>query len=278
MGKFMSNSQFPPLPFLTAQPTYDTLRHYTRALSVLRRTLTPPQKHWSNTSLHVNTTGLTTTSIPYKSDLFEVALDLVTHRVMVQTSHGARWETPLRGQPLSQFWRQVNDGLSAVNICVNAPGPDAADAAPEYDTAHVETYWHVLSQVDFLLKRFQAELRGETSQVQFWSHHFDLAMMWFTGRTVPGQDPANEELADEQMNFGYCVGDVGIPEPYFYVTAYPLPEGWMGSPLPAGADWHKQEWNGAVLLYKHLITSSEPDARLFEFWRTAQKRGAEQMR
>lgn len=269
---------FPPLALDTWQPTYDTLHHYTLALSALRRTLTPPQKHWSHISLRVNTTGLTTTSIPYDSDSFEVALDLVTHRVIVQTSRGARWETALRGQPLSEFWRQVNDGLSAVNIRINALKPAYADTAPVYDPAQVETYWRALSQVDMLLKRFQAELCGETSHVQFWAHHFDLAMLWFTGRKVPGQDPTNEELSDEQMNFGFCVGDAGLPEPYFYVTAYPLPNGFVGSPLPAGAYWHTQEWSGAVLLYKHLVMSSEPDTLLLEFWRTAQKRGAELMR
>lgn len=273
----MSVFQFPPLPVQTWQPTYDTLHHYTRALSALRRASTPPQKNWSHVSLRVSTTGLTTTPIPCASDLFEVALDLVSHRVIVTTSRGARWETPLRGQSLSQFWNQLIQALSVMDFRLNASKPDYADAAPAYDSGHVETYWRALSQVDILLRRFRAGLRQETSSVQFWTHDFDLAMLWFSGRKVPGPDPAKQELADQQMNFGFSVGDEGIAEPYFYATAYPLPDGWVGSPLPGGAYWHTQGWNGAVLLYKHLVASGEPDALLLEFWRAAQKSGAASM-
>ena len=43
-------------------------------------------------------------------------------------------------------------------------------------------------------------------------------------RKIPGQDPADEESSDKQMNFGFTFGDEGIPEPYFYITAYPLPD------------------------------------------------------
>jgi hypothetical protein len=36
------------------------------------------------------------------------------------------------------------------------------------------------------------------------------------------------------MNFGIAFGDESIPEPYFYVTAYPSPDALPKVVLPAG--------------------------------------------
>jgi hypothetical protein len=179
----------------------------------------------------------------------------------------------VRGQPLSQFWDELSRALGAIGIEADAPRPDYPDAPPAYDIPLIENWWTALARIDLLLKQFRAELREETSAVQFWSHHFDLAMMWFSGRLVPGKDPADAEHADEQMNFGFSPGDGGIPEPYFYVTAYPTPDGFVNSPLPPGAAWHSDGWKGAVLRYKTLVESTDPDARLLNFFRSLQKRG-----
>lgn len=37
-------------------------------------------------------------------------------------------------------------------------------------------------------------------------HKSQRVSNWFSGRLVPGQDPANAEFADEQMNFGFSTG------------------------------------------------------------------------
>ena len=80
------------------------------------------------------------------------------------------------------------------------------------------------------------------------------------------------------MNFGFSPGDSGIPEPYFYITAYPLPDKLVGSPLQQGAYWHTEGWNGAVLLYKTLAASPHPESLFLEYLRTTQRHGAELMK
>lgn len=274
----MTHSHLPPLPFEDWQATYNTLHDYARALSAMRRALAPRQKHWAHISLRVNATGLTTTPIPAPHGSFEIALDLATHRVIVTTNRGGRWETKLHGQPLSQFWQELNRALGALEIQVDVPKPEFPDSAPVYDPAAVERFWSALYPLDFLLKQFQGELREETSPVQLWAHDFDLALLWFSGRLVPGQDPADEEASDEQMNFGFAVVGADIPEAYFYITAYPRPDGFVGSPLPKGAYWHTQDWTGAVLPYRYLVGSSEAGELLLDFFRTVQRRGAELMK
>lgn len=274
----MPNFNFPPRILTYADATFEPLHHYARALGVIRRATSARQKHWSHVSLRVNATGLTTTAIPYNNTLFELALDLSTQRVLIATSSGSRAELRLQGQPLSEFWTELQSILNALGIQSTSTKPDYPDAPTAYDAAIVENYWRALAQIDILFKQFQGELRGETSPVQFWAHHFDLAMLWFSGRLVPGQDPNDQANADEQINFGFSVGDGGIPEPYFYITAYPLPNGLVNSPLPDGADWHTEGWNGAVLLYKTLAASPTPDTLLLDFWRTTQTRAADLMR
>lgn len=274
----MSAPLFPENILTFQHPSFELLHHYTRVLSAIRRALTPPQKHWYHISLRVNSTGLTTTPIPYAGAPFEISLDLLTHRVVIRSERGDQWATALRGQPLSEFWRALNDALAAMNIHPHAPKPAYDDVNRSYDAVAVQNFFRALSQVDSLLKIFQTELRGETSPVQFWSHHFDLAMLWFSGRKVPDQDPNDLENADEQMNFGFSPGDASVGEPYFYITAYPMPNGFTNSALPNGARWQTQAWQGAVLPYRILTSSNEPDALLMNFWRTVQKRGEELMR
>jgi len=71
-----------------------------------------------------------------------------------------------------------------------------------------------------------------------------------------------------------CSSDL---EPYFYVTAYPTPDGFAGSPLPAGARWQTEGWTGAVLPYAELLYSDDPAARLLEFLHAAHQAGARLM-
>jgi hypothetical protein len=111
-----------------------------------------------------------------------------------------------------------------------------------------------------------------------WPHGFDLALLLFTGRQIPGTDPADEEASDEQMNFGFAPGDGAIPEPYFYATAFPTPAGFVGASLPAGASWHTHGWNGAVLRYSALRAMDDPPERLLEFLRAARDAGLSRMK
>jgi hypothetical protein len=278
----MLSFQFPPLPLESWRPTFDTLHGYARALGAIRRALTPRRKHWYHASLHVNATGLTTTAIPCDDRLFELALDFTAHRVTAVTSDGERWEMPLAGQSFGAFWGELHEVLVRMEVHPRAARPPLERAAKEgeYDREAIERFWRALSQLDILLKRFQSGLREETSPVQFWSHHMDLAMLWFSGRRVPGQDPANEELADEQMNFGFSPGDQKIPEPYLYATAYPYPAGLDAAPLPAPGRWQSEGFKatGALLPYAALVEAENPARLALEFWRDAHRAGSEKMK
>ena len=124
----------------------------------------------------------------------------------------------------------------------------------------------VLRSVAAEMETFRAGIREETSPIQLWPHHFDLSMIWLPGEKIAGQDPNDEEYSDKQMNFGFAFGDDGIPEPYFYVTAYPTPDAMAAIRLPAGSEWRTDGFNGAVLTYRTLRDTSDASDYLQDFW------------
>ncbi|MFW5941871.1 MAG: DUF5996 family protein [Chloroflexota bacterium] len=271
----MPHVKFPPLPLAQWQPSRDTVHGYTRVLGAVRRQLTPPQKHWWHVSLRAAASGLTTTPVPADEFTFDMLLDLCTHELCIATSEGDWWDMSLRGQPPQRFLEEALGALQTLGVEAALHGVEL-DLAGEgaYDTTAVEDFWHALAQIDALLKQFKGQLREETSPVQFWPHHFDLSLVWFSGNLVPGQDPADPEYADEQMAFGFSTGDEGTPEPYFYVTAYPWRDELLQAPLPAGARWHTEGWKGALLPYEAIVGSDDAGDYLLSYWQAAQRAGA----
>jgi Family of unknown function (DUF5996) len=268
--KNMSNLLLPDLSLDGWRATRDTVQAYAEVLSGVRKALAPREKHWWHISLRVAAAGLTTTPLVAGGSVVELLLNLVSHRLQIVTNRGKRAEIELHGQSATDFCDQVLRTLTSFGI---RPAVDRAAysglGAETYDKAAVAHYWQVLPQVDGALKRLRSEHRGESGEVQFWPHHFDVAVLLFTGRRVPGADPADEESADENMNFGFLPGDDGIPEPYFYATAYPTPAGITESPLPHGAYWHTEGWTGAVLSYGKLRAQPRPVERLLDYLRAA---------
>jgi hypothetical protein len=270
---------FPPLPLSSWRATRDSVQTYAQVIGKIRRALAPPQKHWWHVSLRVTATGLTTTPIAAGEKTFELLLDLVHHRLAIGTSRGEKSTLPLHGQSAATFFADTIRVLSEMGI--EAPVDKSlftSEVAGTYEKTAVANLWQALSQIDVTLKQFRSGFRGESSPVQLWPHHFDLAVVWFSGRLAPDQDPNDPEYADEQMNFGFSTGDEGIPEPYFYATAYPVPAGFTERPLPAAAYWHKTGWTGAVLPYEALTTVADPRALLLAFLETAQRAGSQLMR
>lgn len=272
---------FPSLSLADWQPTRDTVQGYSKLLGRIRRALTPYEDHWFHASLRVSETGLTTTAIPYGEDSFhadhsfEMIMDFMAHKLSINSSRRLQLEVPLMGQSLKAFHDAVMEGMKTLGVEVTIDHDLFANDTPgTYDAAAVSAYWQALKQINGVLQQFQAGLAGETGPIQLWPHHFDLALLWFSGRTVPGVDPNDREYGDEQMNFGFSTGDDGIPDAYFYATAYPAPEGWVGSMLSEGAYWNPSGFTGAVLPYAELVGAANGSQKLLNFLHIVQARGA----
>lgn len=272
----------PTLPALTLsdwQPTRDSLHHYARIVGKLRAEHAPASKHWWHITLHVNARGLTTTPFPIATQMLELTLDLVQHALVVDSSAGWRSQVSLCDQTGASFIEALMRCLAEHQISIDAGKlAHLIDVPPlAYDTDAAGRYRRAVNWSAGVLAAFKGELRQETSPIQIFPHHFDLAMNWFSGRLVPGADPADEEAADEQMSFGFVTGDEAISDTYIYATAYPQPDRFVDLELPDVAYWQTEGFTGAVLPYAALVDSSEPTDRLLGFLRSVQAHGARLM-
>ena len=246
--------------------TRDTLHGYARAVGKIRGHLMPKQKHWWHITLHAGATGLTTTPMPIENGTIELLLDHLDHEIAITTSQNERIRIPLEGQSPASLLDDLLVLLSNLNIDIEIKDAGLADTPNiGYDHAAVTNYWRAFSQIDTVFKRFKGTLREETGPVHVFPHHFDLSMNWFSGNLVPNVDPDDEESADEQINFGFVSGDEGINDAYFYITAYPNPDGWGEFKLPEYASWHREGWTGAIMRYEDLRNLDNPEKKLFDF-------------
>jgi hypothetical protein len=273
----MIPKMFPPLPVAERKATRDTIHGYAKVVGKIRRAMKPHQRHRFQVKFRTAGLGLTTTPIRYNTIAFELIMDFTGHQLVISTSQGNWAEVDMDGQSARDFCDEVLQALEDVGVEVDLDRKQFSEVDGTYDPDIVEDYWQALSQIDLVLKEFLGGVRGRKGPVSLWPHHIDLAGLWFSGRHVPGKDPEDEENADEQMNFGFSTGDEGIQDAYFYVTAYPWPDGLEETSLPAGARWQTDGWKGAVLMYAHLITADNPRQFLLDFFKTVHSAGADRM-
>lgn len=262
---------FPSLILDDWRPTRDRLWACARLLGKVRGTFTPPQRHWSHISLRFDVMGPSTGPIQAGVDRFGMGLDLVQHRLTLRTSASEEWSAPIAevstGQVLDALAGAV--GPEVLGPLENVELP-ALDVFPGYEPASAEGFLAAMGRIDSMFRIFRGRLHGEASSVQLWPHHFDLAVLWMTGRQVPGVDPSDENQADESANFGFSTGDEGIPAPYFYATTYP--------PLPPSSDFtshpgsvlHQEGWRGVRMDYARLMDTEDPEEDLLGFLTSTQ--------
>jgi len=99
-------------------------------------------------------------------------------------------------------------------------------------------------------------LAGEpaATALRCWPHHFDLGAIVFV-------DPAARASNSPQVGVGLSPGDGHIAEPYFYVTAYPMPAEPELPALAGGGTWFRDGFTGAVLTARHLAEVDGEAAR-----------------
>lgn len=263
----MATHRFPSLDHPDLPATRDALHGYSRILGSWLKSCRAKRRHWWHASLRPSLLGLTTGVVNAGVD-FELDLDMRNSRLSGRTADGGKLERPLTGQPAAELSRNVRKFLEGSGIEKHLAPDDPADAggAPSYSRDCARAMQLAFASVSAALAGFRASIPEETSPIQVWPHHFDMSMLWLPGEKIAGEDPADEESSDKQMNFGFVFGDAGVAEPYFYVTAYPEAPALAGLRLPAGTAWQSDGFSGAVLPYRSLIESADPADYLLSLW------------
>jgi hypothetical protein len=275
---------WPSIPVRSWEPTRDTLQLYLQVVGKVRMANEPLANHWWNVPLYLSARGLTTSLVPHRSGRsFEIVLDLVDHRLDVETTDGQVRSLPLEARPVADFHGSLLSMLDELGVTTEIwPVPvEIADAIPfaddrvhaSYDADAVHRFWLALVQMARVLAVFRTRFVGKASPIHLFWGALDLAHTRFSGRVAPphpggapncGPHVMWEAYSHEVSSCGYWPGPPG-EEGVFYAYAYPEPAGYRTATIgPAGARWD-DELGEFVLPYEIVRRAPDPDATLLEF-------------
>jgi predicted GNAT family acetyltransferase len=287
-------SAWPALPHAAWADTLETFHLWTQVVGKIRLVNSPWLNHSWSVPLYVSPRGLRTSLVPYRSEGFELAFDLVDHELELTTTTGERRTLALEPMTVADFHAAVLAMMDDVDMPVTIhPVPsELPDAIPfpddtvhaSYDRSQVEALRRALLQASRVMTRFRAGYLGKASPVHFFWGSFDLATTRFSGREAPAHggglpnfpdDVAREAYSHEVTSVGLWFGNREAPTPVFYAYAYPTPDGFPDAEVsPPEATW-LAEMGEFVLPYDVVAGAEDPDAMLLEFFESTHAAAAE---
>jgi hypothetical protein len=279
---------WPALPLAEWKDTYATLHMWTQIVGKVRLALSPLVNHWWEVPLYVSARGLTTSSIPYEGDIFEVEFDFIEHQLRVMTSKGKTSEISLAPCAVADFYHDFMATLRSLGIevkiwpmPVEIPNPIRCDqdrTHTSYDPEYARRFWRILVTVDTILKEFRAPFIGKASPVHFFWGSFDLAVTRFSGRRAPERPGADsitkEAYSHEVISVGFWPGGGDINGPAFYAYAAPEPPGFRDSRIAPAQGFYSQTLNEFLLMYDDVRMAESPQAALLDFCQSTYAAGA----
>lgn len=284
----VSAEPWPALPWEEWKDTAATLHMWMQIVGKTRLALTPRENHWWNVPLYVTPRGLSTWSIPYHDDLFDIEFDFVEHKLHVRTTAEDSKFIALRPQSVSAFYTEYLDLLHSLDIDakINPKPVEIADPIPfaedhqhaSYDKDSVYRFWRILQRADTLFKRFRAGFLGKSSPVHFFWGSFDLAVTRFSGRPAPPRPGADaitrEAYSHEVISAGFWPGNGGFGTAAFYCYAAPQPIGLEKEPVRPVQAFYSDELKEFILKYDDLRRAHSPDETLLEFLQSSYEAAA----
>jgi hypothetical protein len=185
---------------------------------------------------------------------------------------------PLVALPVADFYdavmRMLDDlGVSTpiwpVPVEIPAPIPFEEDTThASYDSAAVNRWWRILSQVARVLTASQCRFVGKCSPVHFFWGAFDLAVTRFSGRPAPPREgPAfmRDAYSHEVISHGFWPGSGPLLEPAFYGYAVPEPSGLKEASVRPDAAYYHGELGEFILPYDAVRRAASPDEAILAF-------------
>ena len=114
----VTSEAWPALPWAEWKHTYATLHMWTQIVGKVRLALSPRVNHWWDVALYVSARGLTTSPIPYGTEIFEVEFDFIAHKLKITTSRGKMKTMALEPRSVADFYREFMEHLESLGIKV----------------------------------------------------------------------------------------------------------------------------------------------------------------
>ena len=276
--------KWPVLSYEKGKDTYDTLHMWTQILGKIKLGTLPWINHSWHVTLKITPTGLTTSTLPYRDQFFQLDLDLVNHLLIISSNKGEIRQFDLPGLSVAEFYEKLFTLLKELNIDleiyskpVELPNPIRFEEDTLHSTYEKEqaTALHkALLAIQDVLIGFRCHFKGKSSDVQFFWGSFDLAVSRFSGRKAPkhpGGIPnlanwvAEEAYSHEVMSAGFWPGSEILPEAAFYCYLYPEPDDYKDAPIEPKEAYYHEELREFILPYKVVQESEDPEGKLREF-------------
>lgn len=279
----MENEKWPALPLEEWKDTYDTLHRWTQLVGKVRLATAPLENHWWNTTLYVNSRGLTTSAMHYNGITFQIDFDFIEHVLLIATSAGYTKTIALRPRSVADFYQETMSALGELEIYVPiwTTPVEVQDRTPfeeddkhaSYNPEYVQRLWRILSQASRIFTDFRSLFIGKVSPVHFFWGAFDLAVTRFSGRTAPPHPGAAnlarfvavEAYTHEVSSCGFWPGGGNIDKPVFYAYAYPEPAGFKDFDISPPEAHYSQDMKEFLLPYETVRNSKSPDVVLMAF-------------
>jgi len=274
---------WPSLELDAWQDTYTTLHMWTQVVGKIRMVQTPWINHSWHLPLYLTARGLTTTTIPYGSRVFQIDFDFIDHQLQISTSEGQRQIVELVPRSVADFYRAVIEALTDLDISIqiNTTPNEVTDPIPfeqdethqSYDAEYANRCWRILLQSERVFREFRSHFAGKVSPVHFFWGSFDLAVTRFSGRPAPehpGGVPnlpdavAKEAYSQEVSSAGFWPG-AGLGYPAFYSYAYPTPDGFGKATVQPESAFYHDALGEFILPLDAVREAEDPDRILMDF-------------
>jgi len=287
----MGHDSLPELPLDDWEDSKRTLHLYCQVLGKIRLASQPRLNHWWHVTLYPSASGITTGRLMCTGGAFEVRLDLLAHRLVIESGTGVEQRIELGdGLSVARFYEGAMDALASLGLNPSIALPRPFDVPGEsvpfvddrrerrYDRDAVQRYWSALVQIDDVLREFRGRFVGKSSPVHLFWHHMDLALARFSGRQAPvspgAGDVERQAYSHEVIAFGWWAGDAVVREPAFYSYTAPAPDGLTDFPLAGpGANWDREKGQ-ALLTYDAVRATPDPRKTILDFFESAYQAGA----
>lgn len=283
-----TNQAWPALRLAEWSETRATLHMWTQIVGKVRLELSPRVNHWWEVPLYVSARGLTTSAIPYGTEIFEIEFDFLAHLLQIRTSQGLSSSLPLEPRSVSNFYREFMSALKSLGIHVKIwPMPveiadpirfDEDQVHASYDAEYANRFWRILVTVSTIFTEFRARFIGKASPVHFFWGSFDLAASRFNGRRAPERPGADvitrEAYSHEDISTGFWPGSGPNTGATFYAYAAPEPAGFSGSTVGPATAFYSKELSEFILMYDDVRRADSPRLALLEFLQSTYEAGA----
>jgi hypothetical protein len=293
MIKEKLGGNWPELIYSNLKDTLQTVQLWTQIVGKIRMVNTPWINHGWHVTLYMSSRGLSTGSIPYGNNSFQIDLDFIDHQLVISASDGELKRLRLQQRTVASFYNDLFSLLSEMNISTEIyarpnelemaiPFADD-DVHKTYDAHQMHTYWQALVRVDSVFTRFRAEFTGKCSPVHLFWGGFDLAVTRFSGRTAPlyqGKVPnmservMQEAYSHEVSSAGFWPGSDVYPFPTFYSYCYPSQPDYSTQPIEPGQAFYNVEMGEFLLNYEVVQQAEDPESTLLKFLRSTYEAAA----